>query len=272
VPLDRLRKEAAYQRLLARLVEVAPPDMWALKGGLAMIARVGRDARATRDADTTWRGEGDLLAAALEAVVDLDLEDHFVFEIGEPRPITAESPDGELRYSVVARLDGREFERLQLDVNLVPDDPRPVEIVQLRGLLDFAGMPAPAVPMVDVGQHLAEKLHAYARDHGEAANSRARDLFDMLVLAEHVPVAELTRLRHARKVTFELRSTPWPPVLPAPPAAWEPAWRGFVADHNLRWGHLDDAHAALAAFWQDVLHDASGHREWDPVSWRWEGR
>jgi hypothetical protein len=52
VPLDRLRKEAAYQRLLARLVEVAPPVTWALKGGLAMIARVGRDARATRDADT----------------------------------------------------------------------------------------------------------------------------------------------------------------------------------------------------------------------------
>jgi len=123
VPLDRLRKEAAYQRLLARLVEVAPPDIWALKGGLAMIARVGRDARATRDADTTWRGEGDLLAAALEAVVDLDLEDHFVFEIGEPRPITAESPDGGLRYSVVARLDGREFERLQLDVTRGPPGP-----------------------------------------------------------------------------------------------------------------------------------------------------
>ena len=72
------------------------------------------------------------------------------------------------------------------------------------------------MPLVDVAQHLAEKLHAYARDYGEAANSRARDLFDMLILAEHVRVAELTRLRHACKVTFELRSTPWPPVLPAP--------------------------------------------------------
>ena len=43
------------------------------------------------------RGEGDSLAAALEAVVDLDFEDHFVFEIGEPRPITAEGLEGGLR-------------------------------------------------------------------------------------------------------------------------------------------------------------------------------
>lgn len=55
LPLDRLRKQAAAQRLLARLVEAAPEGSWALKGGLAMIAWIGPAARATRDADTTWR-------------------------------------------------------------------------------------------------------------------------------------------------------------------------------------------------------------------------
>lgn len=40
VPLNRLRKEAAFNRLLARLRAVAP-EGWALKGGLALIARVG---------------------------------------------------------------------------------------------------------------------------------------------------------------------------------------------------------------------------------------
>jgi hypothetical protein len=55
LPLDRLRKEAALQRLLARIAAVAPPGSWALKGGLAMIARVGDHARATADADATWR-------------------------------------------------------------------------------------------------------------------------------------------------------------------------------------------------------------------------
>jgi hypothetical protein len=36
VPLDRLRKEVAHQRLLARLVVVAPTGSWALKGGQAL--------------------------------------------------------------------------------------------------------------------------------------------------------------------------------------------------------------------------------------------
>jgi hypothetical protein len=53
LPLDRLRKEAALQRLLARIVVAAPAGSWALKGGLAMIARVGERARATSDADAT---------------------------------------------------------------------------------------------------------------------------------------------------------------------------------------------------------------------------
>lgn len=54
VPLDRLRKEVAHQRLLARLVVVAPAGSWALKGGQALLARLGREARATKDADATW--------------------------------------------------------------------------------------------------------------------------------------------------------------------------------------------------------------------------
>lgn len=41
VPYDRLRKEAAFHRLLARLQRVAPQDSWALKGALALIARIG---------------------------------------------------------------------------------------------------------------------------------------------------------------------------------------------------------------------------------------
>lgn len=45
LPLDRLRKEAAFERLLARFVVAAPEGSWALKGGLAMLARVGAHAR-----------------------------------------------------------------------------------------------------------------------------------------------------------------------------------------------------------------------------------
>ncbi|TVP74259.1 MAG: hypothetical protein EA340_01550, partial [Nitriliruptor sp.] len=183
-PLDRLRKEVAHQRLLARLVIVAPTGSWALKGGQALLARLDREARATKDADATWRAVLDQFAEVLEAAVDTDLNDGFRFEVATPRPMTAETDEGGLRYSILALLDGREFERIQLDVNAVPDDQRPLESVELRDLLGFAGIAPPHVPVIPIAQHLAEKLHAYTRDYGSRSNSRPRDLYDMLVIAQ----------------------------------------------------------------------------------------
>ena len=144
LPLDRLRKEAAMQRFLARLVHEGPPGgpCWALKGGLAMIARVGERARATADADTTWRAGTRELTVWLERAAAVDLGDHFEFFLGEPRAIQAEGPEGGLRFAVQARVAGRLFERIRLDVNVVVDDPRPVEVLALRNLFDFADLPA----------------------------------------------------------------------------------------------------------------------------------
>ena len=67
IPLDRLRKEAAFQRLLARIAVAAPGGSWALKGGMAMIARAGPRARATADVDATWRGDASRLASILNS-------------------------------------------------------------------------------------------------------------------------------------------------------------------------------------------------------------
>ena len=75
LPLDRLRKESALQRLLARIAAEAPADSWALKGGIAMIARVGDHARATADADATWRTDRRQLRDMLDRACALDLAD-----------------------------------------------------------------------------------------------------------------------------------------------------------------------------------------------------
>ena len=88
LPLDRLRKEAALQRLLARIAAVAPPGSWALKGGLAMIARLGERARATADADATWRAGRPLLRDMLDRASEQDLSDHFEFTIGQASAIS----------------------------------------------------------------------------------------------------------------------------------------------------------------------------------------
>ena len=58
--LIRLRKEVIVDRLLARLVAVAP-DRWICKGALALEHRFGDRARTTRDVDLA--GTGDVMSA-----------------------------------------------------------------------------------------------------------------------------------------------------------------------------------------------------------------
>lgn len=122
LPLDRLRKEVAFERLLARLAATASVGSWALKGGLAMIARAGGHARPTADVDTTWRADVDDVIATLRRAASTDLFDHFEFIIGELTTLQGERPGGGLRFPVRARLAGRLFESVRLDVNLSPDD------------------------------------------------------------------------------------------------------------------------------------------------------
>jgi len=110
----------------------------------------------------------------LEAALDVDLGDGFRFEAGAARPMTAETDEGGLRYAILARLDGREFERIQLDIDAVPDDQRPLERLELRDLLHFAGIAPPSIPVIPLAQHLADKLHAHVRDYRSRANSRCR--------------------------------------------------------------------------------------------------
>ena len=139
-PLDRLRKEVAFQRLFARMTASDVADGWVLKGAQVLLIRLDERARATKDADTTWRYEASELQAALDEAMELDLGDGFSFEIGSRSRLEAETEDGGWRYSVRSRLDGRLFEQFVLDVNVSPDDLRPVDQLTFRRVLDFAGM------------------------------------------------------------------------------------------------------------------------------------
>ena len=185
--------------------------------------------------------------------------------------MNAETDEGGLRYAILALLDGREFERIQLAVNAVPDDQRPLESVELRDLLGFAGIAPPHVPVVPIAQHLAEKLHAYTRDYDTRSNVRPRDLYDMLVIARSLPVPDLRALRATCRQTFALRATTWPPAMPAPPASWVAPWESHVRDHDLPWPDLEAAGEALASSWQPLLvtEEAPDAVLGDAENWAW---
>ena len=269
LPLDRLRKEAAFERLLARLAATTPYGSWALKGGLAMLARAGARARATADADTTWRGQVDQLSATLERAAATDLADHFRFLIRTPNTLRGEGPDGGLRFPIESRLAGRTFEPIRLDVNISPNDPRPIEELRLRNHFAFAGLPDVVVPAIGAPQQLAEKLHAYTRDYGAADNTRAKDLYDMLIIAADLAVPLLGVLLDACTTTFALRHTLWPPQLDPPPSIWTAPWAAFVRDYPITYPTLETAYRALLTFWAPVLSDSGRNLVWQPTTWTW---
>lgn len=235
-----------------------------------MIARAGSRARATIDIDATWRDQTARLRSMLEQAAANDLDDHFQFVIGRGSPIRGEGPEGGQRFPVESRLAGRLFETLRLDVNVQPGDPRPLEQVELRNLFEFADLPAVVVPAIPAAQQLAEKLHAYTRDYGLRENSRAKDLYDMLLIADELPIPVLGDLADACIQTFALRDTQWPPSLLPPPPDWTQPWQAFVRDYGSRFESLDTAFDGLLRFWEPVLTSDLEHSwEWDGPGWQW---
>jgi hypothetical protein len=109
IQLTNLQRQFAYDRLLCR-VFTGEPGRWVLKGGTAMLARIGPEARHTRDVDLLSR-EGGLQEAerALHAAARLDLEDFFTCTLASSQYLT----DGvhALRVPVDAHLGLKRFAR-----------------------------------------------------------------------------------------------------------------------------------------------------------------
>jgi hypothetical protein len=115
VSLARLRRSAAFDRLLTRLFAVAP-DRWVLKGGLALDYRLGAKARTTMDIDLAGPGSEDAATADLLATRQLDLGDHFSFAIERTAKLDQLVEGSAVRYQVRVELAGRLFEEFLLDV------------------------------------------------------------------------------------------------------------------------------------------------------------
>jgi hypothetical protein len=268
--LARLRKEVAFDRLLARLVAVAP-DRWILKGALALDYRFGDRARTTRDVDLATAGDEATAIADLLAAQTLDLGDFFSFAIERSRTLDRVNEGAAIRYHVSAELAGRIFDEFVLDVGF--DPPADLEPDRLQGpdLLAFAGIDAVVVSALPLEEAVAEKIHAYTRSYGDRklASTRVKDLVDIVLIASEASL-DAQRLREALAATFNRRAThPLPRHLPDPAADWRVPYgrmcRDIGLDPDLRAGH------ALATRLVDpVLAGTIDRGTWNPAeaSWR----
>jgi hypothetical protein len=253
VDLNRLRRRVVFERLLVRLDD-AQPDGWVLKGGMALELRWHDRARATRDLDLATRVPTSD-AAGLRTVLAKTLErdpngDWFQFLLGAARTLTADTAGRPgWRFPVQANLAGRQFAQVTIDVVVRPEEIGGTERVPLPGVLAFAGIPPASFEIVDRDQHFAEKLHALTQTYGDRANTRTRDLVDLLMLLEDglLPTGEL---RASVEHVFAVRGTHAVPAdLPNPPPDWQHTYPALAADLNLNANTIDLAMEELRAFW-----------------------
>lgn len=256
VRIDRLRRQVAFERVMIRL-DLAQPDRWVLKGGMALEARLGSAARTTRDLDLGLRGpsiDGLRLRDDLIDALSTDPDrDHFVFRVGPPtRLATDEAGDPTWRFTITSTLDGREFVSLPVDIS-----PRAHELVTTQRMtlstaLDFAGVDARTVEIIDVNRHFAEKIHAMTTTFSDRPNTRVRDLVDLVLLIEH-DLVDAPAARAELEAVFGSRPGRTVPVtIEDPPEFWSERYESLAAETDVGAKTLPDALALLRATWATI--------------------
>jgi hypothetical protein len=251
--IQDLRKQLAFDRVLARLSHVAP-DAWLLKGGVALEYRLER-ARATIDIDITTQVDLEKMMETLDAAAAVELSDYFALRLGERNKPVDEVDTYRFNVTVLYE-NGRIFEELKVDVSFA--DPWLGEPQELTAppLLDFAGIAAATVRAIPIEQHLAEKIHAYTKRYGTRESTRVKDLVDMALLVDDAPIDDSALAQMLREV-FGARGThDVPGALPPPPAAWRAVYARLAADLPIP-QTSDEAHRHVADALADALKAAA---------------
>jgi hypothetical protein len=250
-----LRRQAALERLIVRLTEVAP-DRWALKGGLALETRLGERARVSLDLDADHVQGAEAARADLHRAAIEDTGDRFDFAIAGSEELREGGVGLAIRYRLESSLSGRPFEPLQVDVTTAPLDPWDAQRGRRPGLLAELGLGPIEVWLVPLERQVAEKLHAYTRTYRGGGTTRARDLVDLLLIRQHQP-PDTTLLRESIRRVFDRRAThPLPRRLPPPPRGLAVAYRREAEPVGIPSG-LAEAHEVLAQ-WLDPLLAGGG--------------
>ena len=168
----------------------------------------------------------------LQSVADIPLGDWFEYAIGSPVIDLTAAPYGGARYPVEARMDERIFARFHLDAGVGDAVMQPLETIECRDWLGFAGIESPRVRMIACEQQFAEKIHAYTLPRN-AANSRVKDLVDLVLLIGSGGL-DKQRILDALRLTFERRGThDLPAELVPPPADWQIPFQALAEECGL---------------------------------------
>lgn len=257
--MERLRRSAAYERLLARLFAEGDAAPWTVKGGYVLDVRLPSEARRTKDLDlglaTSAVGAApvvdDAVRRLLDGAMSLDLLDWFGFRRLKSVRLGFDAEDeiDVLRSTVEAVVDGKPFVSFILDVGVEAAHFGRREWLTRPSFFGFAGAAATRFAFIDVARHLAEKLHALTRPRGDRENTRVKDLVDVVLLMERLPPS-MGELRSAVAAVFAERNTHDRPVeLPPSPARWTATYETAAADVGTTAKSLAEAERRARDLW-----------------------
>jgi hypothetical protein len=253
VDLQRMRRQLAFDRFLVRLFREGNPP-WRLKGGYALELKLSV-ARTTRDLDlglSAGDRPPESLLEVLQTAAALDAGDYLSYVIGEPIMDLEGAPYGGSRHPVVVNLDGRLFARFHLDLGLGDIQREPCEWTEPRDWLGFAGIDAGRFPSISREEHFAQKLHAYTLPRNDRANTRVKDLIDLVLLIDSAGM-DMDRLKRDITDTFERRRThAMPNTLEPPPAFWKPVFEKLAADCSIE-GNIGFQFEKVSLYCQRLL-------------------
>lgn len=257
ISLDRLRRRVLFERIVSRL-QAAEPGLWVLKGGMALEVRLLDKARLTKDIDLGLRSDvadAEELRGRLVEVLAIGVDgDEFTLIVG---PVEQLMEDGggrpTWRVKVAAELAGRPFGSVQVDVSPRAHELGATDLVPLPNSLDFAGIAAPLIEIIEVNRHAAEKFHGMLRDFGDRENTRVRDLVDLVILTEH-ELLEPAALTTAILLVWDERDGVSPPAtLPSFPTSWPERYERLAAEHRLRTTVFPAAVVMIATLWSEMF-------------------
>lgn len=257
INLDRLRRRVVFERVVARL-EMVEPGQWVLKGGMALEVRLRDDARLTKDIDMGLRGAvsdaPELRDRLVEALGADPFDDRFVITAGHVTQLLGDAAGHVTwRAKVAAKLAGKPFGGVQLDVSSRAHELEQTELVPLPNSLAFAGIEAPSIEIIDVHRHAAEKFHAMIRHFGDRENSRVRDLVDLVILSEHQLLDPVVLSDSVRQVWLEREATGPPVSLRTFPAGWPERYEAMAAECGLLATTFPAAVTVVTTLWDQMF-------------------
>ncbi len=264
---QRLQKEIVFERLMARLLVVAP-GRWVLKGGVALDFRYLPNARATRDLDLAWLGTKEEATKDLIAIQSLDLGDHFAFAV-ERKELPEWTGTRSASYRIEVEIGGHRYTSVAVDVGSGDSVGKTPDVCSAPAFLRFAEIDPTAIPTLPLPHHVTEKVHAYTRRYVSGPSSRPKDRIDLVVISSHERI-EAGSLQDALHQTFAIRDTlPLPGSLPEPPRDWTAPYSRVARDIGIPTS-LEEGYERASNFLNPVLGSASSREaSWDPKIQAW---